>query len=811
MSYFDPLDQQPEDDAVAADEALRGRLYFFRLLIVVVVSLLLYRVYWLQQVQGSEFVAQSQDNRTARLFIDPPRGVILDRNGVLLATNEPSFNVTITPAFLPRDEDERLAVFERLSILTGVPVTNTLAQEALYNAADPVLIETYTDLAQLYNAPVEETLDLSGLVPQLPQSIQDVYDTFSFAQYLPATVISGVPITVAQVVEQESVFLPGVRVIPEPIRRYPTGGLTAHIVGFMGPLPSEAWLDLGYQRDDRVGLSGLEVSLEPILAGSKGFRDIEQDWTGRETNQVGVTIPPEAGFNVHLTLDMDLQIRTAEILSRTMEERRNWDRDLDFITGEPDIREIELAVVVAMDPRTGEVLSMVNFPTFDNNRFVTEIPVDYYLGLLRDEYEPFLNHAIAGQYPPGSTFKTVTVAAALQEGIVSPERLLETPGTITIANQFAPNDPGRAQEFVCWISLAPNFGEHGVMNAITGLAQSCDIYMYKITGGFPEEGIVGLGMNTLKVYAEQFGFGRVQGIELPLEAPGNIPNREWKQINFGEPWSTGDDYNASIGQGYITSTPMQVAQMAAVIANGGFLYRPSIVHHLTDENGNVFVLNQDLDPVPAAEAGVQTNEDGSIEFLPQVIDTLDVDPEFIDVVAEGLRIVNTLDGTATSFTREQWDGDPALEPFVQNVELDDGTVIQWTPGWLEEYGISSAGKTGTSEFCDNISQIKGWCTEEKILNAEILPTHSWYVGYAPAEEAEIVVVAFIYYGGEGSQWAAPVVRDVLEAYFEVGEFAPPAEEETAVGEEGPVDPADEFTEPVIEPPTPLDDQNPNGP
>ena len=158
------------------------------------------------------------------------------------------------------------------------------------------------------------------------------------------------------------------------------------------------------------------------------------------------------------------------------------------------------------------------------------------------------------------------------------------------------------------------------MDAVSGLAESCDIYMYKIAGGFREDNIRGLGINTLGAYAEQFGFGRVQGIELPLEAPGNVPSTQWKQVNFGEPWSTGDDYNASIGQGFVTATPLQVAQMAAVIANGGFLYRPRIVHHLTDDEGNVFVLNEDLNPVPAAEANVPIAEDGEVGFVGQVID-----------------------------------------------------------------------------------------------------------------------------------------------------------------------------------------------
>ncbi|MCA9980074.1 MAG: hypothetical protein KDD89_04560 [Anaerolineales bacterium] len=762
MYYNRPDDQQEEQ--YQADSALRGRLYFFRLLIVIVLSLMLYRVYWLQQVQGRGFIEAARENRTARLLIDAPRGVMFDRYGESLAVNAPSFNVTITPAFLPDDDAERLAVFERLSVLTGVPVTNTLQQEALYDAADPALIEQYSDLARLYGAPVDETLDLSGAVPQLPDSIIDVYETFGFAQYLPATVRSGVPISVAQIIEQESVFLPGVRVIPEPIRNYPSGPLTSHIVGFMGPLPSEAWLDLGYQRDDRVGLSGLEVSLEPLLAGRKGERQIVQDWTGREVDQLGITVPPVAGYNLHLTLDMDLQRKTQEILLDYMEQRRGY-ADIDYFTGQSEYREIELGVVMALNPQTGEVLAMVNEPAFDNNRFATEIPIDYYLGLLRNEYEPFLNHAIAGQYPPGSTFKMVTVGAALQEGVVSPNRFLEAPGTITIANQFAPNDPGRAQEFVCWISLPPNFLEHGLVDAYIGIAQSCDIYMYKIAGGYAPEGIVGIGMDTLKVYANQFGYGRVQGIELPLEAPGNIPDRQWKQVNFGEPWSTGDDYNASIGQGYITSTPMQVAQMAAVIANGGFLYRPSVVHHLTDENGNFYILNENLDPVPAETAGAQFDEEGNIEFVPQVLNVLEIDREFVEVLAEGMRLVNTAEGTGWSFLRR----------------IDEETG-EFVPDFLDNFGIITAGKTGTSEFCDNISQIKGWCTEEKILNGEVLPTHSWYVGYAPYENPEIVVVAFVYYGGEGSQWSAPIVRDVMAAYFEVDQFAPEPVETEGEGE-----------------------------
>jgi penicillin-binding protein 2 len=200
-----------------------------------------------------------------------------------------------------------------------------------------------------------------------------------------------------------------------------------------------------------------------------------------------------------------------------------------------------------------------------------------------------------------------------------------------------------------------------------------------------------------------------------LEAPGNNPSQAWKRQTQGEPWSTGDDYNMGIGQGFVTATPLQVAQMAAIVANGGFLYRPTIIHHITDSEGNV------IQP-----------------FEPEVLNSVNVDRQWLDIVAEGMRRVNQEGGTAASFTE-----------------------------WLDEFGITSAGKTGTSEYCDNIAIKRRWCIE-----GQILPTHSWFVGYAPFENPEIVVAVFIFNAGEGSQWAAPVAREVMAAYFEVDSYAP---------------------------------------
>ena len=358
--------ERVEDLEVAEeDRGIRGRLILLRGIFVVVLALLLIRVYWLQRTRGDELQTLAEDNQLARLLIDAPRGVMFDRNGEPLAINEPSFNVTITPAFLPDDPAEREAIFKRLSLLTGVPVTNTLQQEDLLAAADPGLVSTYGRLAELYGAPVEDTLDATGIVPALPDSIEGIVDRFSFAPYLPAAIKTNLPITLAYTIEQESVFLPGVRVVEEPVRRYPSGEFTSHLIGFMGPIPNENWLDLGYQRDDRVGWSGLESSMEIELSGQKGERQIEQDWTGRELRQLGSTIEPVDGQNLHLTIDVDLQEKAYAILQEVIERRR--------ATPDPFTREaveVEQGVVVALNPNTGEILAMVNIPTFDNNRFL---------------------------------------------------------------------------------------------------------------------------------------------------------------------------------------------------------------------------------------------------------------------------------------------------------------------------------------------------------------------------------------------------------------------------------------------------------
>lgn len=767
--YPEDVKEQVEYEAGAG---LRGRLFFMRMAVVSVLGFMLIYVVWIQQFRGEELAIQAEQQRFATIRTDATRGVIFDRDGNPLAENEPSFNVRITPNDLPSDPAARQAVFERLSLLTGVPVTNTVAQQALVRGADAETVAETERLASLYGTSASETLDLAQVVDELPDSIEEIVDTYDFLPFSPAVITSGVPISLARVVEQESVYMPGVSVATEAIRNYPTGDYTANLLGFMGPLPDRSYItEQGYQADDRVGLFGLESSMESFLRGEKGSRDIEVNALGEEVRQIGETVRPTAGYNLHLTLDSRLQQRTHEIVEEIMQKKR----DSDSFTEYP---EVEQAVVVALNPKNGEVLAMVNLPTFDNNRFATEIDVQYYLQLARDEYQPLFNNAIGGQYPPGSVFKILTAAGALQENIVSPNRRLNAPGEILIQNRFAPYDPGRAQRFVCWIwnvyedtdddGVADSRGQHGAMNMYRALAESCDIYFYKVTGGFDQDNefVDALGIERLRRYGLEFGFGDTQGIELPAEAPGLMPSREWLSVNLAQQWATGDNYNAAIGQGYVLATPLQIAQMTAVVANGGFLYQPTIIHHMTNADGDVVVFDENDNPLivqqgangqaivqdeqgnyldPAAlNISINFDADGDYIRPSELIRETSVSRENLQVIAEGLRQTNDEGGTGGA------------------IGVQDPVTYEITP-WFDGVGIETAGKSGTAEYCDNIAQRRGWCAQPG--SGIIQPTHAWYVGYAPFDDPEIAVAAFIFNGGEGSAWAGPIVRDVMEVYF----------------------------------------------
>ena len=420
------------------------------------------------------------------------------------------------------------------------------------------------------------------------------------------------------------------------------------------------------------------------------------------------------GWNLHLTIDWRLQSIMREALQAKMEE-----------VGAP------WAVTVAMNPQSGEILGMVSLPSYDNNIFAERIGEEY-LRLEQDERRPLINYAIGGLYPPGSVFKMVTSLAGLSEGVITPETLVVDAGPIYLPNRYFPNDLTQAQKFVSWNHK--NGVVHGRINVESALALSNDIFFYYLGGGYLDE-FVGLGHVLLSKWTDLFGFGEKTGIDLPGEVTSLVPTDQWKRQLFAEPWTTGDSYNMAIGQGYVLATPLQVLVETAALANGGILYVPKVVHHMTDANG-----------------GVQR------DFQPEVKRQLPVDPEHLEVVRRGM-----------------WE--------VVNASYGTGQVARVA-------GVEVAGKTGTAEFCEYLPEKSDCRRDEK----DFLPFHSWFSAFAPYDNPEIAVVTFVYDGGEGSAVAAPITQKILEGYFtEIAPRPQPVETEPGGREQerdSPIGPAD---------------------
>lgn len=385
-------------------------------------------------------------------------------------------------------------------------------------------------------------------------------------------------------VERASEFR-GVRVEADSIRQYVDGPLYSPILGYVGPITEaelETRRDAGYLPQDVIGRTGLERVYERYLRGTYGLREVERDAAQREIKTLGIT-PSVPGGDLRLTLDDRLQRLLHDELQRGVEEDR-----------------FTQAVGVAMDPQTGAILAMVSIPAYDNNVFVRGILPDEMAALNADDRHPLVNKAIGEIFPPGSTYKMVTGLAALGEGTASRSTVINVSSNVITVSGFP---------FFDW-------RVHGTVDFVNGFAYSSDIYFYTLGGGFG--GHRGVGAEKLHEYASMLGFGAPTGIDLPGEEAGINPSPDWKLEAFSEPWTIGNTYHASIGQGFVAVTPLQLLNAYAAVANGGTLYRPHLLKEVVDADGEV---------VHRAE--------------PEVIRRLDIAPEHLATIREGARKVVT--------------------------------------------------------------------------------------------------------------------------------------------------------------------------
>lgn len=569
--------------------------------------LLLLRLIYLQIIDGDYYRSKAEGNRLRVLPMTATRGTIFDRNGQIIVGARPAYTVSLMP--------------------TG-------------KAVPP---EEVALLATLLRVPKEELL-------KKIEAHKDGYEPVRLAQDIGMDVVTAI--------EERRHELPGISIEVAPLRYYPYNSMSAQLLGYVGEV-SEEELTTNKQGNlvngSIVGRSGLEALYDNVLRGVDGGRQVEVDATGRPVAEVERkhTVP---GRNIHLTIDLHLQ----KIMDEAAAEQIHFLRT----NGIP----AKGAAVVALDPNTGAVLAMTSLPSFNPNWFAAGITSAQWNSLNNDTSHPFDNKVISGEYPPGSPYKIITGAAALELKKVTPEELIFDSG-----KHWRIDKKNAGDEALGWINFS------------TAMAKSDNVYFYEM--GYR------LGIDNIDTYAKIFGLGEKTGIKLPGEAQGNLASPEYKRKVFDQDWYLGETFDAAIGQSYNLVTPLQMAVMLMQVANGGIRYQPYVVSRIDNADGSP----------------------GDV-FTPKQTGVLQVSKVTMDVVRDGLKNVAEEGGTA-------------------------GEIFKNFP-------ITVAGKTGTSENAHGVE-------------------HGWFVAYAPYEKPRIVVVALVEQGNYGADSAGPIVKRILEAYFNV--------------------------------------------
>lgn len=490
---------------------------------------LLSRTAWLQVAKGDYYSGMAEGNRVRVKRVEAKRGIIYDRNKNALVQNKANFVLYVVPIDLP-DKDEGLA-------------------------------DIITEISSLLT-------DMSG--EEIMAKINSV-EKYSLTGYRPLFIADNIDYDTAMKLYIKSATWPGVMLSSKTGRDYITVGKNfnienngvdqkesflsmSHILGYTGKISQKELDDSGdeYLAIDYIGKTGVEKFWENELKGSGGQRRIEVDALGKEKKMLSKTDAID-GNNLVLSIDIKQQNKLEEILKKHLAKLG-----------------LTKASAIVMDPNNGEILAMVSIPSYNNNLFAGGISQADYSKLRDRPDNPLFNRAISGEFPSGSTFKPIMLAAALEEKVVSENTSFLSTGGLRIGQWFFPD----------WRA-----GGHGRTSARKAIADSVNTYFYMIGGGYKD--FVGLGVDRIVRYGKMFGLSAQTGIDLPGEATGFLPSREWKKSVKGEKWYIGDTYHLSIGQGYLLVTPLQVALFTSVFANGGTLYRPHLVTEILSSDDSV--------------------------------------------------------------------------------------------------------------------------------------------------------------------------------------------------------------------------------
>jgi penicillin-binding protein 2 len=773
-----------------------SRLVVFRIGVILAFLALVNQLYTLQFQERDALEQAAHQNTFRQVYERPLRGEIFASDGeTLLAESRPSQTIAILPSQLPRDKAEQQKIFawldDLLHLQSTIVVTPSeqltyeprLQQEieqitGPFQTPEPSLTETFA-----ITVPLERSQDALQLTRTYSTSlefhspIRKILDSAALPAYETVPLTTTTDLRIGRVIEETKSVgagLPGVQVEQNYQRSYPKSGETqslSHILGYVGTFdqcdtirqnPPRFWpryitdqlrransktallescgispeelerlqnndaIDLQYLLTDRIGRAGLERSYEAELRGQLGEKQVEVDVNERLVSEPRQDRETRSGDNLVLTIDYELQKRSEEILRKWIAEA---DRRRQTFPAPNEYRRqyfpIEAGVAIALEVKTGRVLSMVSWPSFDNNLFNRPISQDEAKSIFDPGYPrqaPAINQAIQGRFPPGSTWKQMSAAAALENGVIGPDSKLRDPGLLRVKNAYFENDPSKDQ-------IYPNSirRDNGWIDVRQALQVSSNVFFQSVMGGTEfvrnlddGEKIKGLDETGEKQaeMAREFGFGEQTGIPLPFEDPGVVPSRSWKAKLPGplgqEAWTIGDTYNVAIGQGDLRVTPIQLAVASAAVANGGTLYQPQLVRQITDVDGNVV---REIEPV--------------------VNDTLDVAPEHLQTIRQGMYMsVNT----------------------PQAIDVCARKDVS---------GLDIAGKTGTAEYVEQLDPNIREYREENFRKR----SHAWFVGFAPYDDPEIQVLVLVEGAGDMNDGSAtiavPAVTEIMQAYYKV--------------------------------------------
>ncbi len=605
------------------DARAEGRLFTRRALIagagvLLLLLLLVGRLVYLQVLNHEHFITLAEDNRVKILPLPPTRGLIFDRNGVLLADNLPSYRLEITPEDVPD------------------------------------LGATLGKLAELVQLEEPDMARFRRLLRRNP-SYRGLPLRFKLSDH-----------EVAQLAVNLH-RLPGVNIKADLTRFYPHGTHAVHAVGYVGRIDEQELQRVDgsqYSGTSHIGKIGAEKAYEDLLHGRVGHQRVETNAEGRVL-RVLESVAPAPGKNIYLTIDSHLQTVAEQALA---ESGHN-------------------GAIVALDPRNGEILAMASMPVYEPNPFVNGIDVASYKALNTSPDRPLFNRALRGNYPPGSTIKPFVALAGLETGTISRGARTYCPGFYRL--------PGNAHRFRDW-----KRGGHGHTDVDKAIHQSCDVFFYTLAHD--------MGMERLHDYLDQFNLGRSTGVDLRDERTGLLPSPQWKRRVYGQPWYPGETLIAGIGQGYMLTTPLQLASATAAIANYGKHFKPRILHALEDQA----TLEKTLEPprpLPNIPVSDRANWD--------------------DVITGMIHVTHGERGTARAIGKDA--------PYRM------------------------AGKTGTAQVF-SLGQEEEYDAEK--LDKK-LHDHALFIAFAPVEDPRIAVAVIAEHGGGGSSTAAPLARRVLDAWL----------------------------------------------